>query len=113
MKDQRCEELLVELLEEKRKLDQEREEAHDLQIVTEDLAKENTALKSYIDYLECIDECHACSNCNGELMNTGKNVSEVGGREKIRKMKLLSNRVERALWFVEDKETGQTTQIPF
>ena len=58
-------------------------------------------------------------------MNTGKNVSEVGGRQNIRKMKLLSNRMERALWFADsfglklnslslvDKETGQKTQITF
>lgn len=41
--DERCEELLIELLKEKRKLDEEHEEAHDLRIVIEDLAKENRA----------------------------------------------------------------------
>lgn len=119
--DERCEELLVELMVEKQKLQQECE-SHNIEM--EALASENIELKRYIDNLESLQESHACNNCNEELKNSGKNISEVGGRQKIRKMKLLSTRAERALWFVEsfglklhslslvDKE-GQTKQIPF
>lgn len=119
--DERCEELLAELILEKQKL-QEQQKAHNIEIET--LANENKELKCYIEYLESLKENHACNVCSEELKNSGKSLSEVGKRQKIRKMKLLATRAERALWFVEsfgvklqslslvDKD-GQPKQINF
>jgi hypothetical protein len=96
--DERCEELLAELIVEKQKL-QKKQEAHNIELET--LANENKELRSYIDYLESLEESHACSVCDEELKSSGKSLSEVGERQKIRKMKLLATRAEKALWFVE------------
>ena len=83
---------------EKQKL-QKKQEAHNIELET--LANENKELRSYIDYLESLKESHACRVCDEELKNSGKSLSEVGERQKIRKMKLLATRAEKALWFVE------------
>jgi len=92
--DERCNELLEELLLARKEQENENKRAQSLEIELEDSLQENIKLKEYIDFIEdkLIDE---------DLRNNGKKLSEVGPRQKIRKIKELTTNVEKALWFVE------------
>lgn len=118
--DERCEELLLELLEARMELEKEQGKAQDLEIEAEALGRENADLKNYLDHLE---EQVVCSNCSGDLANQSKPIHQLGERQKIRKIKVLGTRAEKALWFmnsfgakldsltVVDKQ-GNTHQLP-
>ena len=90
MLDNKCEELLQELLNEKRKV-------RNLEAELEEACQENNELTEYLDFLEGTMICSYSVN----LKHTGWPINEVGKRQRSRKVKVLKSRSERALLFLE------------
>lgn len=60
------------------------------------LKEQNATLTSQIKHLEDV-----CCNCNLMYANQSKPLSDVGIRQRQRKVKELKTKAERALWFLE------------
>ena len=73
-------------------------EARDCEINIDLLKEENQDLLNYIEHIE---QLSTCRNCTTDLENKSSTVSEVGGRQRQRKLKGLKTRAQRALWFIE------------
>ena len=62
------------------------------------LREENSNLSEQVRNLEEHEVCH---NCTHELANGGNILTNVGTRQRQRKVKELKTKAERALWFLE------------
>ena len=62
------------------------------------MKEENATLGSQIEQIEHIN---ICRNCAPNLENHSKDLNEVGIRQRQRKIKELSTKAEKALWFLE------------
>ena len=96
--EERCSTLYSEHLEEREKRNKKEYEARDCEINIVLLKEEHQDLLIYIEHIE---QLSTCRNCTTDLENKSSTVSEVGGRQRQRKLKGLKTRAQRALWFIE------------
>ena len=103
--EKRCSELYSELLEEKESARKCKEDLRNYKAEMSVLKEENTTLVDYVNNLEKLNVCHSCTD---SFENKSKTVSNVGPRQRQRKLKELTTKAERALWFLESY--GVTTK---
>ena len=62
------------------------------------VVQENKELTEYLDFLE---DVMVCTNCSGNLRNTGWPFDEVCRRQVYSKMKEVKTSAQKSLWFLE------------
>ena len=96
--EERCSTLFSELLEERERCSKAEYKGREYEINIDLLKEENEHLFKYIEHIE---ELNTCRNCSSTLENKSHTVSEVGERQRQRKLKEVKTRAQRALWFIE------------
>lgn len=73
------------------------------------IEEENAALAKHVKYIE---DLNVCQNCESYLENHAKKINDVGTRQRQRKVKELTTKVDRALWFLQSYGvTAQTLSL--
>jgi chromosome segregation ATPase len=96
--EKRCSELFSELTSTKQVLTNVDARLNTCKAEKSILEEKNATLVSQIEWIE---QFNVCSNCEPNLANHSKELNEVGVRQWQRKIKELSTKPEKALWFLE------------
>lgn len=89
--EERCENLLQEILKQKNTVSELQEKVVELENINIDLQK----------YIQSLEERDCCSSCNSLYSNKGKTFHEVSTTQKQRKLKEIKSNADKALWFLE------------
>ena len=103
--EKRCSELYSELLQEKESTRKCKEDLRNYKAEMSVL-EENTTLVNYVNNLEKLNVCHFCTD---SFENKSKTISNVGPRQRQRKLNELTTKAERA-FVVSRKSYGVTTK---
>ncbi len=95
--DNRCSELISQLTEAREKLQNVDFRLNSCEAERNLLKEENATLASQIKHIE---DLNVCRNC-GLLENSSKPLTDVGTRQRQRKIKELKTKAEKALWFLD------------
>jgi hypothetical protein len=96
--ENRCFELFSELTEAREKLQNVDARLSSCESERTMLKEDNATLASQIKYIE---DLNVCRNCAPVLENSSQPLTDVGTRQRLRKIKELKTKAEKALWFLD------------